>query len=35
LRQTTELHLAIAYFKVGPWGSCLGPWQNVWVHLQI
>jgi hypothetical protein len=26
--------MAVAKFKLAPWGSCLVPSPNVWVHLQ-
>jgi hypothetical protein len=26
--------MAVAHFKAAPWGSCLVPSPNVWVHLQ-
>jgi hypothetical protein len=26
--------MAVANFKAAPWGSCLVPSPNVWVHLQ-
>lgn len=35
IRDTTDLHIAVANFKAAPWGLYLVPSPNVWVHLQI